>query len=165
MHWYVDLLCRYWRAANGRISNSRTGSPAAQASRTANQKNEANNGQKSLQYTAAVKTATLDSTSKALATLSDVFRKDPKLPLILTAPTLSPGDKTQIVQELQRHMGGGGDKGDTVKNFLRTLAENNRLGILEGVCEKFTVLMGAARGEVDLTVTSAAVSNARCWER
>lgn len=53
---------------------------------------------------------------------------------------------------------GGVDKGDTVKNFLKTLAENNRLGILEGVCEKFTVLMGAARGEVDLTVTSAAVS-------
>lgn len=45
-----------------------------------------------------------------------------------------------------------------MKNFLKTLAENNRLGILQGVCEKFTILMGAARGEVDLTVTSATVS-------
>lgn len=53
---------------------------------------------------------------------------------------------------------GSVDKGDIVKNFLKTLAENNRLSILEGVCEKFTVLMGAARGEVDLTVTSAQVS-------
>ena len=112
----------------------------------------------SRQYTAAVKTSTLDSTSKALATLGDVFKKDPKLPVILTAPTLSPGDKNQIIQELQKHMGGI-DKADTVKNFLKTLAENNRLGILEGVCEKFTVLMGAARGEVDLTITSASVSN------
>ena len=50
------------------------------------------------------------------------------------------------------------DKGDTVKNFLKTLADNNRLGILQGVCEKFTTLMGAARGEIDLTITSASVS-------
>ena len=54
---------------------------------------------------------------------------------------------------------GGADKGDTVKNFLKTLADNNRLNILEGVCEKFTTLMGAARGEVDLIVTSASVSH------
>lgn len=53
---------------------------------------------------------------------------------------------------------GGQDKGDTVKNFLKTLADNNRLGILQGVCEKFATLMGAARGEIDLTITSASVS-------
>ena len=53
---------------------------------------------------------------------------------------------------------GGQDRGDTVKNFLKTLADNNRLGILQGVCEKFTTLMGAARGEMDLTITSASVS-------
>lgn len=52
---------------------------------------------------------------------------------------------------------GGLDKNDTVKNFLRTLAENNRLGILQDVCEKFVTLMGAARGEMDLVVTSASV--------
>lgn len=44
-----------------------------------------------------------------------------------------------------------------MKNFLDTLAENNRLSVLEGVCEKFGVLMGAHRGEVEMTVTSAAV--------
>lgn len=52
---------------------------------------------------------------------------------------------------------GGVDKGDTMKKFLKTLADNNRLGILHGVCEKFAILMGAARGELDLTVTSAQV--------
>ena len=75
---------------------------------------------------------------------------------MLDAPTLTPGDKSQIIQELQRHMGGQ-DKGDTVKNFLKTIADNNRLGILQGVCDKFSTLMGAARGEVDLTITSASV--------
>ncbi|KAI9880703.1 MAG: ATP synthase F0 subcomplex subunit OSCP atp5 [Pleopsidium flavum] len=115
-------------------------------------------------YTAAAKSSTLDSTAKSLATLSDVFKKDPKLPVILTAPTLTPGDKSQIVQELQRHMGGV-DKGDTVKNFLNTLAENNRLGILEGVCEKFSMLMGAYRGEVDLTITSASKLDSKLIQR
>lgn len=85
-----------------------------------------------------------------------MFRKDTKLSGILTAPTLGPGDKSQIIQEIQRHMGGV-DKDDTVKNFLKTLSDNNRLGILQGVCEKFATLMGAARGELELTVTSAAV--------
>ncbi|KAI9820641.1 MAG: ATP synthase F0 subcomplex subunit OSCP atp5 [Pycnora praestabilis] len=107
------------------------------------------------QYTAAAKTSTLESTGKALNTLFDVFKKDPKLPVILHAPTLTVEDKSKIVQELQKHIGGV-DKGDTVKNFLTTLAENNRLGILEGVCEKFGTLMGASRGEIDLTITSAA---------
>ena len=103
-----------------------------------------------------MKSSALETTSRSLAALSDVFKRDPKLPEILVAPTLTPGDKSQIVQELQKHMGGN-DKSDTVKNFLKTLADNNRLGILAGVCEKFSELMGAARGEVDLTITSASV--------
>jgi len=69
---------------------------------------------------------------------------------------LTVSDKKQIVAELQKHMGGQ-DKGDVVKNFLSTLAENNRLSLLEPVCEKFAQLMSAYRGEVELTVTSAAV--------
>ncbi|KAL8764888.1 MAG: hypothetical protein Q9209_007836 [Squamulea sp. 1 TL-2023] len=115
-------------------------------------------------YTAAAKTSSLDSASKSLAALADVFKKDTKLPLILNAPTLSPSDKSQIVQELQRHIGGQ-DKGDTVKNFLKTLADNNRLGILQGICEKFTTLMGAARGEMELTVTSAAKLDNKLLQR
>lgn len=109
-----------------------------------------------IQYTAAVKSSSLDSVAKALGALNDVYQKDAKLATIMTAPTLSVEDKTAIVAELQKHTGGA-DKADTVKNFLTTLAENNRLGLLKGVCEKFGELMGAARGEVELTVTSASV--------
>lgn len=78
------------------------------------------------------------------------------MPSILNAPSMTQNDKSQIVQELQRHMGNL-EKGDTVKQFLKTLAENNRLGILEGVCEKFAVLMGAAKGELEMVVQSASV--------
>lgn len=58
--------------------------------------------------------------------------------------------------ELEKHTGGA-DKSGTVKNFLSTLAANNRLGLLEGVCEKYAELMSAAKGEIELRVTSAQV--------
>lgn len=46
---------------------------------------------------------------------------------------------------------------DTVKNFLATLAENNRLGLLKGICDKFRELISASRGEVEIVITSAQV--------
>merc|ERR1712098_840578 len=67
----------------------------------------------------------------------------------------SASDKSRVVQELQKTMAVQ-DKDNTIKNFLQTLAENNRLSVLEGVCEKFSTLMSAARGEVEMTITSAA---------
>jgi len=105
-------------------------------------------------YTAAAKSSALDPTAKAMDALSQVFKKDPKLATILHAPTLSADDKNQIVAELQKHTANSG--GDVIKNFLKTLAENNRLGVLESVCEKFGVLISAHKGEVELVVTSAA---------
>ena len=83
------------------------------------------------------------------------FKKDTKLQSILTAPTLSADDKKQIVAEIQKSTGVQ-DKTNTLQNFLDTLAQNNRLGQLEGVCEKFATIMSAARGEVEMTITSAA---------
>ncbi len=90
--------------------------------------------------------------------MNEVYHKDAKLATILEAPTLSTEDKSAIIAELQKHTGAAGDKGNTVKNFLETLAFYNRLGLLKGVCEKFGELMSAAKGEVELTVISAAVS-------
>lgn len=108
------------------------------------------------QYTAAVKTSTLDQTAKAVSSLGGMMAKDPKLTTILSAPTLSAADKAAIVAELEKSAGIG-SQAETVKNFLRTLAENNRLALLNGVCDKFGELMSAARGEVEMTVTSASV--------
>ncbi|KAF2873089.1 ATP synthase delta subunit-domain-containing protein [Massariosphaeria phaeospora] len=115
-------------------------------------------------YTAAAKSSALDPTAKSLESLASVFKKDPKLSTVLRAPSLSVSDKEQIVAELQKHIGNQ-DKENVVKNFLRTLAENNRLGVLEGVVEKFGLLMGAYRGEVELTVTSAAPLDNRTLSR
>ncbi|PSR90523.1 ATP synthase delta subunit-domain-containing protein [Coniella lustricola] len=103
-------------------------------------------------YTAAVKSSSLDPTASALTKLGDLVAKDPKLATILSAPTLSTADKSAIVTELQKSAGGNSE---TVKNLLQALAENNRLSLLGGVCTKFSELMSAARGEVEMTVTSA----------
>ncbi|OHF00387.1 ATP synthase F1 [Colletotrichum orchidophilum] len=104
-------------------------------------------------YTAASKTSSLDPTAKALATLEGIFAKDPKLTTVLAAPTLTPEDKAAIVAELTKQAGAGSQ--ETVKNFLAALAENNRLGLLPGITQKFAEIMSAARGEVELIVTSA----------
>ncbi|KAH9907992.1 OSCP-domain-containing protein [Xylariomycetidae sp. FL2044] len=105
-------------------------------------------------YTAAVKSSALDPTAKALNTLGDLYTKDPKLATILDTPTLTESDKSAIVAELQKSLGTTGSN-ETVKNFLATLAENNRLGLLKGVCDKFGEIMSASRGELEMTVTSA----------
>ncbi|KAK4162286.1 Mob1/phocein [Cladorrhinum sp. PSN259] len=103
-------------------------------------------------YTAAVKTSSLEPTAKGIAALNNVIKKDRKLVSILETPTLSPADKSAIVAELQKSSGAAGE---TVKNFLATLAENNRLSLLPGVCSKFAELISASRGEVEMIVTSA----------
>ncbi|KAI2634332.1 putative oligomycin sensitivity conferring protein [Hypomontagnella submonticulosa] len=105
-------------------------------------------------YTAAVKSSSLDPTARALSALNDLCAKDTKLVSILSTPTLSDSDKSAIVAELQKNAGPTSSN-ETVKNFLATLAENNRLGILQGVCEKFGQIMSASRGEVEMVVTSA----------
>ncbi|KAF4969383.1 hypothetical protein FZEAL_10243 [Fusarium zealandicum] len=113
-------------------------------------------------YTAASKSSSLDPTATALANLGALFAKDPKLVAILHAPTLSVADKQAIVAELEKQ---SGSTNETVKNFLATLAENNRLGILPGVCEKFSTIISAARGEVEVTVTSAQPLDRRTLSR
>ncbi|KAL2180025.1 ATP synthase delta subunit-domain-containing protein [Thermothelomyces heterothallicus CBS 202.75] len=97
-------------------------------------------------------TSSLEPTAKGIAALGNLIQKDSKLVTILEAPTLSAADKSAIVAELQKSAGASGE---TIKNFLETLVENNRLGLLPGVCNKFNELMSAARGEVEMIVTSA----------
>lgn len=110
----------------------------------------------SSQYTAAVKSSSLEPTANALSKLAGLVATDSKLASILEAPTLSPADKSAIVAELEKNAGTGTGSA-TVKNFLQTLADNNRLGLLGGVCTKFEELIRAARGEVEMSVTSATV--------
>ncbi|KAL2160361.1 hypothetical protein VTH06DRAFT_1534 [Thermothelomyces fergusii] len=103
-------------------------------------------------YTAAVKTSSVEPTAKGIAALGNLIQKDSKLVTILQSPTLTAAHKNIIIAELQKS---AGVSGPTIKNFLETLAENNRLGLLPGVCSKYNELMSAVRGEVEVIVTSA----------
>ncbi|KAJ6155336.1 ATP synthase subunit 5 [Penicillium chermesinum] len=114
-------------------------------------------------FTASAKSSALEQTAKAIAALGQTLKADKKLTTILDAPSLSNADKQQIIQELQKVA--GADKGDIIKNFLQTLAENNRLGALEGVTEKFATLMSAQRGEIELNITSAQELDAKTISR
>ncbi|CAG8011623.1 unnamed protein product [Penicillium salamii] len=114
-------------------------------------------------YTASSKSSALDQTARSIATLGETLKADKKLVNILGAPTLSNADKKSIVEELAKVA--GADKAGIVQNFLETLAENNRLGSLNGVCEKFATLMGAHRGEIDLNITSAQELDAKTLNR
>lgn len=86
--------------------------------------------------------------------LAQTFKKDPSLQTLISSPTLTVDDKMKIVQELQKSTNVQ-DKDNTLKNFFSTLAENNRLSVLDGVAEKFAQLISASRGEVELVITSA----------
>ena len=101
-----------------------------------------------------MKTSSLEPTAKAIASLGSLVEKDPKLATILAAPTLSPADKSAVVAELEKSAGA---TGEVVKNFMNTLAENNRLSLLAPVCSKFGELIAASRGEIEVVVTSAQV--------
>ncbi|KAI2631707.1 OSCP-domain-containing protein [Xylaria nigripes] len=105
-------------------------------------------------YTAATKTSSVEATAKALTALGELHTKDVKLSSILSTPTLTDSDKSAIVAELLKAIGPNGSHA-TVKNFLGTLADNNRLGLLKGVCDKFSEIMRASRGEVEMVVRSA----------
>ncbi|KLU81537.1 ATP synthase subunit 5 [Magnaporthiopsis poae ATCC 64411] len=103
-------------------------------------------------YTAAVKTSSLEPTAKSLDSLGGLFKKDAKLASILSTPTLSADDKSAIVAELIK---ASSSSNEAVKNLLKVLAENNRLGLLPDVVSKFGELMSASRNEVELVITSA----------
>lgn len=106
-----------------------------------------------IQYTASAKTSSLDATEKSLQTLKDLLDKDPKLVTIISSPTLNAQGKSVIVTEITKKI--PSDK--TVKNLLEVLAENNRLGLLGSVIDKYATLMNAHKGEIEVVVTSASV--------
>ncbi|KAF8420104.1 ATP synthase delta subunit-domain-containing protein [Tirmania nivea] len=112
-------------------------------------------------YTASAKTNALDTVHKNLQQLKATLEHDPKLNQILASPTLDQQAKSTVVSELQKLI--GADK--NIGNLLQILAENNRLGLLRPVTEKFEALMKAHKGEVEAIVTSAQPLDSKTLQR
>jgi F-type H+-transporting ATPase subunit delta len=88
--------------------------------------------------------------SEALSTGAAVI-KDPQVQNLLGNPHVTPTQLAQLVSEIA-----GQSLDEDGKNFVRTLAENRRLGYLPEIAKLFDQLKDAAEGVVDVTVTSAA---------
>jgi F-type H+-transporting ATPase subunit delta len=88
--------------------------------------------------------------SEALRTGATVI-KDSRVQNLLGNPHVKPAQLAELISAIA-----GDSLGEDGKNFVRTLAENRRLGYLPEISKLFDQLKDAAEGVVDVTVTSAA---------
>ncbi|GAA5929091.1 F1F0 ATP synthase subunit 5 [Sporobolomyces koalae] len=105
-------------------------------------------------YTAAVKNDALTKVEADLkgvkASLGDASVQD-----FLANPILSTSDKTSGIEALLKKSSPKGAS-DLTKNFFEVLADNGRLYETDKVISDFLEIMSAHRGEVKVTITTAA---------
>jgi F-type H+-transporting ATPase subunit delta len=87
--------------------------------------------------------------SDALQTAALVVQ-DPRVMSLLDNPRVTPAELAQLVDGIA-----AAPLGEHGANFVRTLADNHRLGYLPEIAELFDSLKDDAEGMVDVTVTSA----------
>lgn len=97
----------------------------------------------------------LEPWSAALRTAAQVVR-DPRVAALLDNPRVTPPELAQLVSSIA-----GGQLGEDARNFVRTLAENRRLGYLPEISLLFDEFKDAAEGVADVTVTSATKLDAK----
>ncbi|HEY6822962.1 MAG TPA: F0F1 ATP synthase subunit delta [Steroidobacteraceae bacterium] len=88
--------------------------------------------------------------STALQTAAIVVQ-DARVASLLDNPRVTPAELARLVDEIAAT-----PLGEHGANFVRTLADNHRLGLLPEIAELFDTLKDEAEGIADVTVTSAA---------
>lgn len=88
--------------------------------------------------------------NEALAIAARVIA-DPRVAKLLGSPHVSPAELARLVIDIA-----GPRLDEHGRNFVRTLADNRRLGYLPEIAKLFAELKDAAEGVVDVTVVSAA---------
>jgi F-type H+-transporting ATPase subunit delta len=76
--------------------------------------------------------------------------KDPRVASLLDNPRVTPAELAQLVDGIA-----AGSLGAQGANFVRTLADNHRLGYLPEIAQLFDLLKDEAEGMADVTVSSA----------
>jgi F-type H+-transporting ATPase subunit delta len=76
--------------------------------------------------------------------------KDPRVARLLNNPRVTPQELAQLLDGIAAPK-----LGELGANFVRTLADNHRLGYLPEIAELFDTLKDDAEGVEDVTVTSA----------
>jgi F-type H+-transporting ATPase subunit delta len=77
--------------------------------------------------------------------------KDPRVATLLDDPRVTPAKLAQLVDGIA-----AAPLGEQGANFVRTLADNHRLGYLPEIADLFATFKDEAEGVADVTVTSAA---------
>ncbi|KAG7098889.1 hypothetical protein E1B28_000789 [Marasmius oreades] len=95
-----------------------------------------------------------------LAHVAATMKQTPEVNAFIHNPTLSAKDRGAGLNSLFYRIESSGAKktpiSDITKNLLAVLSENGRLGEMEGVIEGFNDLIAQYKGELTVTVTSAA---------
>ncbi|KAF5370610.1 hypothetical protein D9758_002061 [Tetrapyrgos nigripes] len=103
---------------------------------------------------------TLTKVHSELATFASTLKQNPDVAAFVHNPTLTAKDRAAGLASVFSTIEGSGAKKETLsditKNLLTVLSENGRLGEAEGVIEGFNELVAQYRGELNVTVTSAA---------
>jgi F-type H+-transporting ATPase subunit O len=101
---------------------------------------------------------TLSKVHIELSNVSNAIKTNPGIRTFVNNPTLSLQERNKGLQELFVKL--EGQRKDTIsdvtKNLFGVLSENGRLGEIEGVIEDFSELVSQHKGELTVTVTSAA---------
>jgi len=102
----------------------------------------------------------LNKVQTELNAISASIRDVPEFNTFVTNPTLSASDRASGLQTLFARAEGTGAKKEPVseitKNLFAVLSDNGRLGETQGVIEGFNELVAEYKGELTVTITSAA---------
>jgi len=97
----------------------------------------------------AQETSKFDHWSGRLGFLAAVIQ-NPEMAQRLEAPGFTQSDKASMVETVV-----GDEIDDLTRNFVRLLAENNRLSLMPDIAGIFEELRAEAEGEIEATVTTA----------
>lgn len=104
--------------------------------------------------------ATLNRVAADLSAVTSVIQAQPEIGGFVNNPTLSSQERQSSLQALYSKIEASGSKKDQVseitKNLFTLLSDNGRLAETEGVIEGFNELFAEYKGELTVTVTSAA---------
>jgi F-type H+-transporting ATPase subunit O len=102
-------------------------------------------------YAAAIKKNQLDSVDKDFQNILNLFKQEKGLNELLKNPLLTKEQRKNAVNELAVKK----NANELTVNALSLMADNGRLGRLQGIAKALATIMRAHRGEVSARVTTA----------
>lgn len=91
-----------------------------------------------------------DTYSQELKTLNQIYRDNPDLGKLLSAPTVSKQEKLEVLNTLF-----AGDLSETMQHFLQILVQHRMAGKIPEIFDDYTKLYNKAHGIERVKVTSA----------